>query len=393
MTFTRTARAALVTGAFGGLLGVGLSLGPACGASSASGDGGPEGGQSAEALFRAIEKPLVNRCGAKDGVCHVKGSYNDAPRWLAEPDAYASAKGFRGVVPVTRDVADSTLLTQAEHVGPSLDSTPDLRDKVREWLQAEVGPAKLPATEPFFVQTGLNAIDLKGLAPGLEGSKIEFFAESSGSVLTLSNIRLHASLTSNVKLESPFFVQLPKAGRTIADPANAGFEGPLEAPAGTRQVFYKGSLVLLGWTSQTRLKLVFAKIEATSGKGVTPDCKALALFEQSAIPAFQTVIDIIPDPQDGGPLSDAAPFTSSCSGCHAGGDGDDVAKNAMDLADIGTDNAKACAQARRWINLADKEKSVILLNPQGKANELHPMKSLPSNHPVVEGLRRWVNAE
>lgn len=70
-----------------------------------------------------------------------------------------------------------------------------------------------------------------------------------------------------------------------------------------------------------------------------------------------------------------------------------VATQALDLRMIDVDDKAACAQARQWIDFTNKEQSLLLTNPQGKGNELHPLKGVPSTHPVVEGIRKWVAAE
>jgi hypothetical protein len=65
----------------------------------------------------------------------------------------------------------------------------------------------------------------------------------------------------------------------------------------------------------------------------------------------------------------------------------------MDLRNYDADPAKVCAQARFRIDFADKTKSSILLNPQGKGNPSHPMKSLAGTDPVIQGIDAWVQAE
>lgn len=396
------ARALGALAALASLAGAAASLSAACGSADTPAPDAAAG-QTPEALFRAIEPSLVNRCGAKDGVCHVNGVYNGAPKWLAEPDRYASIKAFRGILPLTRDVEDSTLLTQAAHDGPGLASTPDLEAKVREWIQAELGPGKLPATAPFVVQAGANVIDLKDADPALAGSTLEFVADVKGGILTLSTLRLHAATSVNVSVESPFFVQMPKGARVKIDPKNAGFEGKLDVPAGVRRTFFGGELVLVNFNQDTRLKLAFTKVATTPGKGPARECTALELFQSSALPAMKTFLDTVPDPQfDAGAPEGGTP-TAACVSCHGGGEDqadaaapgslEFVATQALDLRKLDSDPRSACAQAKQWIDFTDKEKSLLLTNPQGKGNELHPLKGVPSTHPVVEGIRKWVAAE
>ncbi len=402
MTFVRAAFSIVIPLASAGMV-LGAISGTGCGSSDDGGDGSADSAaQNAEALFRQIEPSLVNRCGAKDGVCHIKGVYNDAPKWLAEPDRYASMKGFRGILPITKDADDSTILTQAAHDGPSLDATPDLKAKVREWVLAEIGTQKLPSTKRFTLQAGGNVIDLKDVDPALAGATLEITANLSGGILTLTGMHLVAAPTTNLSVESPFFVQIPKAARVKVDPKNAGFEGKLDVPAGTRKDFFAPELVLLNVTPDTAFKLVFTKVSTSPGKAPNRDCTALELFRSSAVPAFKTFIDTIPDPQADAASPDGGTLPAACVSCHTGGeDAPDasatpqevVATQAMDLRSLGVDDKIACAQARRWIDFGNREQSLLITNPQGKGVAVHPLKGVPANHPVVEGIRKWVLAE
>lgn len=403
MTFARTAFSIVFPLAATGLL-LGTISSTGCGGSDDPTDASSDvAAQNAEALFRAIEPSLVNRCGAKDGVCHIKGVYNEAPKWLAEPDHYASIRAFRGILPITKDPDDSTILTQTAHDGPSLESTPDLKAKVREWIAAEVGAERLPSTKPFSFVAGANVIDLKDVDPALAGSALELVADLSGNVLTLTGMKLLAGPATNVSVEAPFLVQIPKVGRVRIDPKNAGFEGKLDVPAGTRKEFFRQELVVLNVSADTRFKLVFTKVSTSPGKAPNRDCTALDLFKSSAVPAFRQFIDTVPDPQlDAASFPDGGAPPAACVSCHTGGeDSPDasetptevVATQAMDLRSLDRDDKVACAQARAWIDFGNREASLLLTNPQGKGNTLHPLKGVPANHPVVEGIRKWVAAE
>src|SRR5512135_1708718 len=78
------------------------------------------GSTDPEPLFRALQDDLVAACGGANGVCHVAGTYANAPKWLADPDPYVSAKSYRGILPATKEVGDSIILTQVRHEGPAL---------------------------------------------------------------------------------------------------------------------------------------------------------------------------------------------------------------------------------------------------------------------------------
>ena len=77
-------------------------------------------GADPEPLFRGLEADLVKTCGGTNGTCHVRGSFQQAPTWLGGPDTYATIRKYRGVLPATKEVGDSILLTQIRHAGPAL---------------------------------------------------------------------------------------------------------------------------------------------------------------------------------------------------------------------------------------------------------------------------------
>jgi hypothetical protein len=356
--------------------------------SNGLGDGGEggatEGGvdPTPEQQFRALEADLTAKCGGTNGVCHVYGSFSNAPKWLGKPDAYVSAKAYKGIIPASGDTSDSILLTQAEHEGPSLQSAPDLFGRVRAWIEAEIGSNKLPETDPISINDGLNTIDLTKLAPTLPGAKLTFLAQTNNDILTLTSMKLYSSPMGGIHIDSPFFVIVPKSGPVIADPSINGFTGPLDVAKNTSQDFYSGNIILLKWDSSSQLRLAFkafGPIMQSVDAGPSGACTNLTSFIANAKPAFNASFAL---PEGG---------TGSCDYCHNGGD--DVAKNAMDLSSLGTDDATACAQARNYINFANKPQSTLLLNPQGKSNPMHPINSLMANDPIVLGLTQWVTDE
>lgn len=357
---------------------------PGCSSDDTKTPGSAEGGAAAEPLFRAVERDLVARCGGTNGVCHVNGTLQGAPRWLADPDPYLSARRYRGILPATRDIGDSILLTQVDHVGPSLKRYPELFQRVSDWLVAEVPPPVLPNTGAFPVTSGVNSQDLQAAGPGLAGGRITFLATESNNILTLSGIRLTAPPTSNVRVEAPFFVILPRSGKVNADPEVNGFKGELTVQAGTTATFFLGKMILLRWDPAGQLKIVFSKIEATPGAGKRRDCTALDSFKQNAAAAMRLQLQY-PD-GDGGTLS------GSCAGCH-GDTGDEIAKNALDLSALDADPAAACAQARNYINFQDKTKSLLLLTPTGAGTQNHPVRTLQASDPAIVGLTKWIDDE
>ncbi len=368
--------------------------------SSSDDPGGTTNGEGgvvdAEPLFRVVQKDLIIRCGGANGSCHVKGAV--APHWLGDPDPYLSAKKYPGIIPATQETGDSTILTQVAHTGPTLKAYPELFDHVASWITAEIGAPPLPNTGSFSVATGLNVVNLNTVGSGLDGARITFLgSDGTNGTLSLTAIRIFAPQNANLKLDSPFFVKLPRDGKVKAEPTVNGFQGELTVPAGTSVDFYTGTMILTGWDPNGSLKISFKKIESTPGQGPSAACAALDLFNSKALPAMQTQIDITDDDQnDGGTFDGGVIGKGSCIGCHGRDVGTDPitpAISAMDLRAFGTDPASACANARTQINFADKAKSLIILNPTGKANPNHPIKPLADSDPVMQGINAWVQAE
>lgn len=359
----------------------------------------PETDDSAESRFRSLESDLVSSCGGANGSCHVDGSYRQAPTWLAGPDPYVTVKTYRGVLPATKEVGDSILLTQVRHAGPALADAPDhLFERVSNWLSAEVPGPPLPNTGAFSVQSGFNSVPLDAVASGLVGAKITFLATETNGTLTLSPLKLVAPSNSNVTIDSPFFVILPRSGKVNADPEANGFHGELTVPAGASADLFTGKMILLKWDPTGRLKLAFATIDSTPATPVSMGCTALDLFTSSALPAMAMPVDVLPDDDttpDAGPTGPLG--QSSCLGCHGNEPPADQAPSpavqAMDLRGATTDPATACAQAKLWITSQSKSESTILLNPTGKGNPKHPMAPVSDDNPIITGIKAWVDAE
>jgi hypothetical protein len=364
----------------------------------ASNHQGSYAGTDPEPLFRAVQDDLIATCGGPNGTCHVRGSYQQAPTWLGGPDPYVTIKKYRGVLPATKEVGDSILLTQVTHAGPTLADAPnDLFGRVSDWLTAEVPGPPLPNTGAFSVQSGFNSVPLATVAPGLSNARLTFLATELNGTLSLTALQIRAPDDAEVKIDSPFFVVLPRNGKVKPDPDTDGFKGQLDVPPGASVDLFDGSMVLLRWDPTGRLKVAFQSVATSPGQAAPTGCTALDLFKSSALPAMNRVVTVRPlegttTDNDGGAPADLGP--GSCLGCHAANDAaPGPAVKAMDLRNASTDPATACAQAKLWINRKDKSKSVILLNPIGQANQVHPMDPISATDPIETGIKAWVDAE
>ncbi len=327
-----------------------------------------------EGKFRALEADLVKTCGGTGGACHVDGALKDAPRWLAPPDAYASAKAYRGVLPADNDLEHSILLTQIEHTGPALVNSPPLFARVREWIAAELDAAPVPETAAFAIAPGFNTVDLSPVLAGLDGARLVFNASMGAGGLTVAEMRITGPLAHGLRIERPYFVRVPEKGPVVVDPSN-GFPGELAVMPGETKDFYSGLLLVPTWMASDRMAIAFTQIhlENPLDAGVVGACKSVTSFVASAVPAFK--LDL-----GGG---------ATCLGCHGGGD--DVATNAMDLSAVGTDDARACAQARNYVSLTNKPNSQLIQTPMGKANPVHPITNAPQA--FADGVLGWITNE
>jgi hypothetical protein len=254
-------------------------------------------------------------------------------------------------------------------------NSPQLFADVRNWIAHELDQEPLPAVEPFTVRDGFNAIDLGPLAPGMAGAKLTMLATVRGDILSLTAMKLVAPEGKRVTLESPFFIVVPEEGPPVTDPANR-FAGEVSADAGQTVTFFNGSLIVSRWAATNRLKFIVTKLTVEDpidpGAGAW-GCKSVATFTSSAVPAFQTNLG-------GG---------TTCLTCHGGGD--EVAMFAMDLSAVGTDNARACAQALHWADATNPQDSVLVRTPTGRSNPNHAIQSVPQS--VVDGLVNWMRNE
>ena len=358
-----------------------------------------------EELFRALQPDLIKTCGGVDSQCHVKGTYKNkqgeaAALWLGPGDAYQSAKSYAGIIPITGDANDSKLLTQIEHDGPALVSSPDLFERVKVWVTAETAllGSTHPVTDAFYIKDGPNTVRLGTLAAGADGAQLTFDASSVDTSLFLDNMKITAPAGSGLAIDTPTFVILPAKGPVQIDTL-AGFQGGLKVLPGATTALYGGSTILHNWNSLNRVKIVFQGFGLTSlvEAGPTTGCKAVDKFTALAGPAFKA------DLGDG----------QSCVSCHGvngkPGSIEDLAVQTFDLRTLDADPARACIESLVHITPANKPASPLILTCTGAPGDpTHPVRGIcgqgvdsgtdaavPQCVPqtVIDGIQGWINAE
>jgi hypothetical protein len=105
-----------------------------------------------------------------------------------------------------------------------------------------------------------------------------------------------------------------------------------------------------------------------SGLMFANECKSVATFTASAAPELRA---------------------AGCLGCHAGGMTD--ATSAFDLTKLGTDDAAACRQALKKVDLANKPRSAILQSPTGPVP--HAGGKVADATSFSRAIRGWIDNE
>jgi hypothetical protein len=357
--------AACDDGSVGTLDGLPATAGGGAVPTSASDAGVRTGPSAAETSFRTLAPELEQACG---GACHVDGKGN-APAYLALPDAYKSIKAFKGIV--VKDVPTSTVLTKGRHEGPDL--VDPLRSKVYAWLELEamaLASVALPSTDPFTVAPGSNTIDISKGGTGVAGVRLSFNAAMSGSVLTLTNMRITAPATEGVHVVFPIFDLLPLIGDPIRDTSFSNADQTINA--GQSATLNPGLLILTSWDSTYKMKIEFTKLE--SGNVVGPDggvlatsgCKSVTSFMMNAVPAVQ---------QNG------------CLNCHNTGGSGNGALDLSALAANPRDDGKACNQMLAKADPANPTQSDIIQAPTGGVAN-HPFKNASQSYASM--IEAWL---
>ncbi len=336
-------------------------------------------------LWTGIEAELMTACGA----CHDAGGIGDAP-FLAGPDRYKSALTWPGVVTV--DPAQSIFVTYAisggGHTGTNLDTIPgDLFDRVKAWLDAESKaipetPDTAPHVDPFTPILGFNAVYLTPIDPALSGVAITFTAEElTPNSLKLSELTVHTTSMTGVHVVHPVFAVYPKGGAAEADPVDSFAGLDTYYPEGESGTLGVGTLILTNWAPEAKLGLGFescAPWSESGGEGgggggsQTGGCNAVEEFVANAVPQLQ----------------------QRCESCHGGGNGQATA--AVDMSDLGTDNASACAQVKNRVNTTTPAQSQIFITTDPGGNAGHPFKfggNAAQFNDFRDNLTVWIEAE
>ena len=345
-------------------------LGPLPSGSSTTGGGPKDAGapnKGAE-LFEAMEPQLMKTC----GTCHDLGGIADTPFLAQKPTRYQSMVSWPGIV--RRNPEESLLVTYSMtgkgHSGSLNLDSPQLVDtllpQVKAWLAEEAAGFDTPvsdaadgqagpALEPFVPILGFNAIYLGPLGPDLEGMAVTFTAELLGEgTLELANIEVHPTSKKGVHIVHPLFTVYPKGEAPDPDPVDSFSNVDQTIQPGASDTLGPGTVVLVNWQEGAKLGLVFETIEANEmpdPDAGTPDggCKAVDSFNTNAKPRFQV-----------------------CTNCHAGGNGQ--AKAAVDMSQLNSDPAAACAQIKNRVTPADPPKSQIFITTDPGGNAAHPYK-------------------
>ena len=332
---------------------------------TSSGDGGSGGVfvDNGKELWAGIEAEMVTACGA----CHEAGGIGDAP-FLAGPDRYKSVLAWPGVVTV--DPAQSLFVTYAVagggHSGTNFDTIPgDLFDRVKAWLAAEataIGttpPVATPPTAPVAPIIGFNAVYLAPIDPALSGVAITFTAEElTPTSLKLSQLTVHTTSMTGAHIVHPIFAVYPKGKEAEIDPVDSFAGLDTYFPESTSETLGVGTLILTNWQAEAKLGLGFETCaawtegsgEGGGGGGIPGGCNALNEFVTNAVPQLQARFE----------------------NCHGGNNGQATA--AVDMSDLGSDNAAACAQVKNRVNTTTPNQSQIFITTDPNGNAAHPYK-------------------
>jgi hypothetical protein len=358
---------------------------PSAGHKSSAAPAGPQatGPSAARQAFNALEPALFDACGS----CHgVPGGLPGEPKWLLGPDRYETITKYPGIV--VTDASTSLLLEIGDTLqhagGPGLSDSPPthLRDKVTTWLELEaesIAAIPLPATAPFALHAGQNTVDLS--QGGVKGASMAFTAQIEGTIITFTDIVVSAPPSTGFEIADPIFAIVRPGKAAVGDIGDSFSNLDETVPAGQTLPLGVGLLILdvdatIGqdWSDKDELEIQFTTLAAVAagsdggtGEGGVGGCKDVAAFTADAVPAIEA---------------------NTCLTCHQG---ENVAATAnLDLTELGTNNAAACAQALTRVNVKDPAKSPIILAPTGGIPG-HPFTGASASFKTM--MLEWIDKE
>lgn len=345
----------------------------------------PNGG---EEMFHAFEQQLFEACGG----CHDAGGISNTP-FLAGPDRYRTVLSWPGVI--VKPSSNSSFLTHAVvgggHSGTNLDADvykDSLFPAVKAWLEEEargiveeVEDAG-PRIAPFAPIMGFNAVYLDGLGENFRGMAITFNASLlTENALSLTSIEVHPTSKLGVHMVHPLFVVYPVGAEPDPDPVDSFSNVDQRFEANTPAALGPGTMILTNWVPDARMTIAFETIEALGvtgeggaggGGGSTGGC--------ADVPSFQANAK--------GPLGVCA------SNCHGGQVGQATA--AVDMSDLGSDDASACAQVKNRVNVGDPASSQLFVTTNPNGNAAHPYKFNGNDQDFAafrDQVSMWISVE
>jgi hypothetical protein len=320
-----------------------------------SGAGGAGGGEplTPAAQFAALEPELRMNC---EG-CHIAG---DAA-FLVEP-AYTSVLSWPDLV--LKDWQNSLFLTYAvgntPHPGTQLDSEPlaeTLLPKIRTWLEAEaqylpVPNPGVPTVGPFIPNLkGFNAVYFKDLGEEYAGIAITFNGSlTAEGYVQMDGIEINPTKDTGVHMVHPLFsVFEPGSSIGVAEPDDTYAAVDATYVPNQTGPLVPQTAVIKNWITDARLAITFDLIEIATGMGGVT-CNDVASFSTNV----------------------QGQLAASCVDCHAGGNA--TATAAVDMSNLDTDPASACARIKNRVNLLDPALSQIFVNTDPGGGSTHPFK-------------------
>lgn len=227
---------------------------------------------------------------------------------------------------------------------------------VLEWIEKEKIAAGVEdggaefQIEPFEVVDGLNTIPLDDL--GFPGASISFVNQSLTTMLYVTELQLNGG-DEGVHMVHPFFTWHVEGEDTVGDSLDRFFNVDLDVDAGLSAQISGGATGFSGFSDPAgKLSMTFTVLEEYQGGGIVePDgCAALPEFEANVVPRLE----------------------ASCTGCHGGGV--QGATSALDMTDVGGDNAAACVQFSLRTNFESPDISGVFVAPDPSSGGGHDFK-------------------